>query len=1780
MNRSARSLLQSPRSRRAVARLLTASLVVALLTVPATRWGGQGAAVAATSAPTGGFALAGGLGGSVDPRTGQFSVSLPIATVDGAGGAEVAVGLSWQQSRAATSVDRSGWGAGWTMGSSFVSVAGLKRVYPAAGGSYLLDPTEASGLRDYKLRDLTFATKSGTLPARAGAPAVSYGYTLTYDDGRTDYFDVNGNLAARADRFGNQTVLTWQGRANNVWRPTALIDSYGLTTTFDYSVSGVVKVVAPKRSDGVVATTTIALTTTSGVQSVTDPAGQKTVFGYTSVAGAPKPLLTQITAPNGAKTAVSYQSPAYQPSLVVVKTLQVTDANGTAITPAQTFDLDPSGDEQRNFTGYPNHLSTTGNDALFESGDTSYIYSTSLTTGNTTTLTSYDALHRLVNRTVSVAPGVGKIPLVAVVHRPTYATAVRVPGNLPADFAHPSSTALTQSTATSAQGITQTPARTTATATDYDDHGRLVSSTDELGTTTTTAYDSRFGLLANQSTTGPDGSRAEMVNTLSDDGRSILTSTTSVGAAGEELTARQTVAYTYDGRGQLLTRTLSWAPGAEPDDDGPGGGPDQVVTKFDRSVDVTKGTMTLTTTVAAGTTAAETTRSTVDLVTDRATATTDALGRTTTQAYDALGRRTKVTTPAGLTTRTSYTPTTTTSTAADGRVTRTTTDLFGRTTSVTDNVKNGLLTSDPTVRQLSTTSYSADGSSVTGTDRIGRQVKSVVDPFGRTVSQTSPSGVTQLTSYDNGADHDRVDATVPQAATSPSASTVTSFDDGNHALRARTSYAADGIGGRTGVISDPVKAATFNGLGQTETSTTNDLTVTPDHSGLGGIDVGATATPAATDDFPGDPVTATTERDLTGKATSRTLTQGDEVSEAVAVDYDAAGHVVAATDPNGRVTRYTYNDNGQPSTQTEPSGTVTTHTYDPASGLRTGITVTAPGKPTRTSTFTWVPNGQPGAGQVWTVSDGTGTITYGYDADGHRTSVKYPDGTSTAADYDDTGQLDTTTDVTGAVTTYEWDTSGRMHSATQKRGSTTLATATYTYDALSRLSTTTRGNGTVTTTTYSPTSQVATQKTTRSDGTVVEAHSYTYDTHGNPATRTDTYPSGSAVSVPLAGDTWTTAYSYDAFDRLTGSAVHAGPLVDGKPSGVAVSTTAYSVDLGGDVTAKTVTTRLPGPRPIPVTTTTTNTIDDSGRLNTQRVGGTTRSATYDTDGRVVTALNGNITTYTADGSPATVTLPNGSKTVYTYWPDGSRRTAKTTGADGRSSSLVFHYGTDGNLVNDTTTDTATGAGAAVTATYLMTTGREARTLLPGTAASGAVTDTPQTPLTTGGGTGYYLRDRHSSVTSLVDGSGAVTSAYAYSDYGMPVRADGQAVKVSAPVGGRANPYTYLGATPGGPWTSAVTGLLVFPLRSYDPAQGRFTSADPIDAHNRYQAFTTNPVGNADLGGGISTPDIVLDCVFAFVFAASIVFTFGAASAAVGVAAAAFEIGELTVGVVVNAVANVVSLAANVTGGVTSALLAADDITQAATHSKKHLFSSQDRNNISFANQVVTVVGGVSGVAAGISDFTVEASRAATAEYWAKDALRAKGAIPAVPTDAPPPLPTTGAQVGEHVGVPGDGAGNGAALQNPPNNVPGQPPGVGNAGNGGPNVPNGLDNEGPNVLNAPPDLPPVQAPQQNVTVVPNVPDAQQLVPVAVKTDTLVLGLDSAVPNEVQNLARIDASLNEALELYKHNPNAETRDAVKFWSSQRPDTSEDSFTLDEPERFDDANVGSSHLLSSNN
>jgi RHS repeat-associated protein len=1559
----------------------------ALAAVPA-----AGGAASKGSAPTpvsNAFAMGGGVGGSIDQRTGAFQATVPLVNVTGRAGTGLGLGLSYEQSLAVLGTNRFGLGAGWTLGVPWVDTAGGVHVYPASGGSYAFDAGSPTGLAEYPLRDLTFARDPGTTTARPGAAAQPYVYTLTYLDGTVDRFDANGNLIERADRFGNPIDLTWQ-QSGQRWLLTSVTDNYGQVTRFDYGTANQVTITAPVNAEGIAATTTLAFGA-GFLQTVTDPLGQKTSLGYSPVSGLPARLLSSVTSPTGEHTSVTYTQLPYEQGVVEASDVKVTDAAGVQVLAERHFTLNPTDDvNQHNYTGYPLYNSK-GTNGLFDSGNFGYQYTTELSDSTSAVESTYNSLHLLMTQKVlTAAPGGGFRTSQTQVYK---YPAVNSVGSLPPDYAKPTSVTVTY-------GDPEfKPNRTVTTSSAYNDQGEQTSFTNAAGTTTATTYNT-YGLPATQTVTGPHGATSITTDTFTTDGKAVETATTAVGPTAKAATARTIATYSYNDSGQVTGESLAWAPGAKPAGDS--GGPDQFDTTQQISTDTAAHTQTDVVTTAAGTPQATSATTVTDLVTGQVVSKTSPGNLTTSYTYDALGRQLTMATPGGQITKTVYdSPTQTTVTAPSGLVTQTTTDVLGRTMKVTDNVSGEQLVANPAARTVQTDKYSPDGSQLTTTTPAGTTT-TTFDPLGRPVQIVQPDGITQAEQYNDVANTQAV-SVLPAApaganTSNPVSVTMNGFNDRNQPVSSSVSYP-------DGTPQAPA-AETYDGLGRVTSYTADDVTADPDYGGAGGLQTGTTLTPGAQGSYPGQPSQSATGNTMTGALTTKTLAGQAKTAKrrvkatppapGTTYSYDAAGRVHTAVTADGAKTTYTYTPAGQIATVTQPSGTKTTYTYDAKTGRLTEVDVHSADGRTQQTGYTYYPD----TGRVKSVDDPAhpdDAISYDYDADGHLIAKHYPDGTSTAASYDDNGRLATITDVTGAVTTYSYNPNAGeaggcgpavtdLCRAVQVRGSAGLASVTYTYDSMDRVHTITRGNGVTTTLAYTDASQVKTETTTAADGTLLRTDSYTYDSHGNVATHTiaSTLPApappGAAARAAGHGKgatrhrkgaspaTTTAAYGYDAYNRLISAKVYPGATVTGTPA----STTSYTLDAAGNVTGQDTTTSAGATHVV-------NTITPGGELTGRTVNGAAASQKFDADGNVTTDLANNTYTYDPDGEQASVTTPAGTTTSYTYWPDHTRRTATTT-VNGVTHVITYHYAINGKIANDTYTGAAAGATGpdTITASYLLAVNREARTLA--TSTNGG----PVTAQTTGPGTGYYLTDAHGSVTAMIDNSGQVTASYAYDDYGQPIGASPALLPTpaAAPAGNAAvSPFGYDDA-----YTNPSTGTQYLPARSYDPAQGRFLSADAADQFNRYQAFDANPIVNTDPTGQWSFPQILTD---AFTAALFIAFGVLSAGAAVPVLAAAAAGEVIETAALASAVLNTVAAATNIAAGATSATLTADD---AAELTGNGFLSDSEKEDLNTATFALGTIAGVAGVGASAADsFKAEESAveaAATTDQPAQAAASA------------------------------------------------------------------------------------------------------------------------------------------------------------------------------------------------
>ncbi|GAB1695070.1 LamG-like jellyroll fold domain-containing protein [Krasilnikovia sp. M28-CT-15] len=281
------------------------------------------------------------------------------------------------------------------------------------------------------------------------------------------------------------------------------------------------------------------------------------------------------------------------------------------------------------------------------------------------------------------------------------------------------------------------------------------------------------------------------------------------------------------------------------------------------------------------------------------------------------------------------------------------------------------------------------------------------------------------------------------------------------------------------------------------------------------------------------------------------------------VTYFKSGDVAQVTEPNGKITKFTYDGLGQVLTETEisdayPQGLVSTTTYD---RMGRKVTETDPAVTnrvtgavhTRVSTTVYDVDGNPTEERTQdsTGGDAARVETHGYNAYGQEVSSTTPGGATTTFTYDTSGRLVDQTSPDGVVTHSEYDAEGNLLSTTL-RGFTgdpnnpsdarDLVLASNTYDPAGRLATETDAMGWTTRHQYTDNGLEA--KVFRTDGTqthVIEENTYdaagnlTKEVTNNGATTVehtfDAVNRETATTADPAGLKRTTSVSFDDDDR-------------------------------------------------------------------------------------------------------------------------------------------------------------------------------------------------------------------------------------------------------------------------------------------------------------------------------------------------------------------------------------------------------------------------------------------------------------------------------------------------------------------------------------------------------------------------------------------------------------------------------------------------------------------------
>jgi RHS repeat-associated protein len=639
--------------------------------------------------------------------------------------------------------------------------------------------------------------------------------------------------------------------------------------------------------------------------------------------------------------------------------------------------------------------------------------------------------------------------------------------------------------------------------------------------------------------------------------------------------------------------------------------------------------------------------------------------------------------------------------------------------------------------------YDTGGRVTSATTTDGRTVAYAYDTAGDLIEVTDPRGHTWTYTYDSA--HRLISQAKPNGAT-----TTNEYDTAGKVVKQ-----TDPLGGETTLS---YTDSTDGGRTSRITRVTNPDGETSDYWYSLGWLVKKVADPAGP-----APVTTAYVNDGGGNAIQVT----DPLGRISYATYDDDGNRLSATDPTGRTSRWTYNPDRTVATSTTPGGATTSYTYD-SHGNLTGTTVPLTATTNAVTSFGHADTSHPG--DVTSTTDPRGKTTlFEYDTAGNRTCTTTPEGRTTTVAYDAAGNPTSTVAPRGNQTggspsahrtEYEHDLGGLLTETTSPLGQQTA----FAYDTVGQLTTITDPADRVTTREYDLNGNLT---------KVTEP--------GNRITRT-WYDPANRPTKTTRPDATTTTWTYDRLGRL---ATTTGP--DGNTTGATTAQkTAATVTTTYDLAGKPVTTSVPDPNGGVIEAAVG--YDAAGRATSQTDPlGKTTTTTYNTDGlpaTVTDALSHTVAFgYDKAGRPVSVTDPRDGTSTTEYDLAGNR-TATTTAAD---RTTRYAYDDDGLLTSTVDPNgTVTGAVPAdhtSAVTYdangqpTVVTDPLGRTSTTVYDAAGRVTSTTDAKNHTTG----YTYDALGRTTSVTAPDGGVT--------GYTYNTAGDLVTKTAP-NGKTTTYTY------------------------------------------------------------------------------------------------------------------------------------------------------------------------------------------------------------------------------------------------------------------------------------------------------------------------------------------------------------------------------------------------------
>jgi RHS repeat-associated protein len=320
-------------------------------------------------------------------------------------------------------------------------------------------------------------------------------------------------------------------------------------------------------------------------------------------------------------------------------------------------------------------------------------------------------------------------------------------------------------------------------------------------------------------------------------------------------------------------------------------------------------------------------------------------------------------------------------------------------------------------------------------------------------------------------------------------------------------------------------------------------------------------------------ITQVTDTGDTGPTTRFAYYSGSSACPSAA---DVAGYTLV-TDPNGNETTHcwdrrarivevkdalghrrsaTYTATSNVERYTATSGAETTFGYDGSDRPRTSTSPATGGNQAAVRRFDYNAGNASFRADGYTDAQGN-TMSYAYTTKGNIRELKeatsivpqvtldYNDGESGEAD---NGTVRSSTDGRGNKTTYEYDAKGNLLKVNPPANAG-LGSTTYTYDAISRITSITDGKGQKRSVFYDALDRPTKYEFRNAAGALVRTHTYSYDANGNVLSRVDgsgtynyAYDKLNRLIEESRPGHPTTLYAYDGASNLT-SLTHAGEQI-------------------------------------------------------------------------------------------------------------------------------------------------------------------------------------------------------------------------------------------------------------------------------------------------------------------------------------------------------------------------------------------------------------------------------------------------------------------------------------------------------------------------------------------------------------------------------------------------------------------------------------------------------------